>query len=640
MLVKLSFSETFDNLYKEFLGYEQGEQLLKLEGIHPDQLDMGGMSYRYFTEELTEITVDNNANSNEDNCYNNYQAEITKGLHKLHGYYLLHKYAEERYGTSHADYMIQSIWQGDIYFHDATKIQIPYCYAYSTLNIMLEGRPYGQLKSVPPKRSDSFIAEVIETTMDLSQEFAGAIAIGDLIVNLCYYLKREFVHGFSKGDGRYNYVFTDTEIAYINNLFQKFIHVVNNKFRLGSESPFTNISIFDRDKLELLFGDYVYPDGSKPDFDYIMEVQKIFMEFFSKGNNGIPYRFPVVTVNLSKDKDTKPVDVELAKFTAKCNMELGAFNIYATDGTKVASCCRLVNDYERMGARQDSFGNGGLNIGSHRVVTVNLPRIAILSDGNIKQFYENLDESLLLSAEALLVHREEILKRRINSGFLKFFDPKQIGWFELDNMFSTIGITGVYEMCRYLGIDIKSEEGVSFVKEVLEHIEQFAQKCSEESSYSFNVEEIPAEGTAIKLAKKDNLLFDTKCSLYSNQYIPLALDVPYIQRIKLAGEFMSTLSGGGILHLNVKDKITNPEIMYELICKCIENGAEHFAINFGFNKCTNGHITIGGTSMKTCPHCGEPITDTMTRVVGFMTWISSWSPERAEDGRKRVFNHV
>lgn len=113
------------------------------------------------------------------------------------------RYSKKSFGTRRANELISAIWRGELYFHDASGhgVQVPYCFAYSTANLMVEGRPYGQLHSTPPRRSDSFVAQVIETTMDLSQEFVGAVAPGDFIVNLCWYLKRE---GIDPGceDGR------------------------------------------------------------------------------------------------------------------------------------------------------------------------------------------------------------------------------------------------------------------------------------------------------------------------------------------------------------------------------------------------------------------------------------------------------
>ena len=645
MKIDLTFSENFDRLYNSYMQYPVGQQLLRLEGIHPDQLDVGKMSHKYFTDEACNFTVDANANTNEEYSYNNYFAEIVKGVHKIEGYYLLHRYAEKRFGTDYADKLMDAIVTGDLYFHDPTKIQVPYCYAYSTAFIMLFGRPYGQLQSVPPQRSDSFMAEVIETTMDLSQEFAGAIAMGDLIVNLCYYLKKE---GYGS-NGEFNVM----ERKYIVNQFQKFVHVMNNKFRLAGESPFTNISIFDRAKLKVLFGDYMYPDGSAVDFDYVLAVQEIFMDFFSKGDpsTGLPYRFPVVTINFDKDENNEPLDKEFAKKAAHYNRKLGCFNIYPTNGTKVASCCRLSNDFDRMEARQDSFGNGGLNIGSHRVVTVNLPRLALRTQEATECtgisakdredcFFDLLDEQLVMAKDLLQVHREEILRRRIERGFLKFFDPNQVGWFSLDNMFSTIGINGMYECCCYMGYDIKTEEGKDFIGRVLQHIEDYSRKASKETGHSFNVEEIPAENTGAKLAAKDNLLYGTDCSLYSNQFIPLMADVSVLERLTWEGKFMHMLSGGAITHINVLSQIDSDEKMYKLMMLAMHKGVEHFAVNYGFNECPEGHISIGGNQLETCPVCGEPITDHYSRVVGFFTKVSKWSPNRKEEWKLRSFKEV
>ena len=91
MIIGLTFSKTFDRWYESFRAVPVGEKLLKLEGIHPEQLDVGNMSHKYFTDEVCNMSVDANANSNEENSYNNYFAEITKGLHKIEGYYLLHR---------------------------------------------------------------------------------------------------------------------------------------------------------------------------------------------------------------------------------------------------------------------------------------------------------------------------------------------------------------------------------------------------------------------------------------------------------------------------------------------------------------------------------------------------------------------
>lgn len=616
MQINLTFEPEFDNLYNNYNLTPERSELLHLEGISRPKLDVGAMSHDYFTKKLSDVTVDQNANANEEASPHNYSAEVVKGVMKLEGYYLLWRYAKRRYGLRIANKLIRAIWDGDLYFHDPTGIQSPYCWAFSTNILMLEGRPYGQLHSLPPKRADSFIAQVIECTMDLSQQFVGAVAPSDVLINYAWYAKNE-----NKSDKD------------IVNDLQKMVHVFNNKFRVSGQSPFTNISLFDRHNLSIVWEDYRYPDGTPVDIEYVMRVQKLFGEWFAEGDpaSGLPYRFPVISANLGVDDNNKPVDEDFLDWLSEVNRGKGVFNIYANDGTKIASCCRLSNSFERMRYRADTFGSGGLNIGSHRVVTVNLPKLGLLASGDQDLFFNLLDNRLEKAKKLLLVHREELLQRRITrgNGFLQFFEP--LKWFNLEHLFSTIGIVGVYEANYFMGYDIRSEKGVEFTTKLLKHIENRLEEFSTETGHSFNCEEIPAESTAVTLAKKDKIYFedDQLFELYSNQYIPLIAEASMLERIKLTGKFMNLLSGGGILHLNMSDQIHTKDQMKKLIMVSIENGVEHFAVNYGFANCEDGHVSIAGNA-TTCPICGKPIVDYLTRVIGYFTKVSSWNNIRRE----------
>jgi len=622
MRIHQTFDEEFDKLYNTYC--RKYTELMKCEGIDRSQLDIGVMSKRYFTEDLTDVTIDTNANADEDRCPNNYSAEITKGIMKLEGYYLLWHYAQKRFGLERANELIEAVWKGDVYFHDMTgpSLQCPYCYAFSTNILMQEGRPYGQLYSLPPKRADSFMAQCAETLMDASQEFSGAIAPADILVNYAYYAQK---------DGLSDYV--------IQNDFQKFVHILNNKFRVSGQSPFTNISLFDRKNLEKVFEHYTYPDGSKIDIEYVIKIEKIFGDWFSKGNpdTGLPYRFPIATLNISKNENGEILDQDFLNWSSKVNLDTGCFNIYINSGTKVASCCRLINSAERMKYRADTFGNGGLSIGSARVVTINLPRIAQKSS-NISEFMNNLHETCDIARDLLLVHRYEILQRRISQKFLKFFNP--LKWFALDQLFCTIGIIGVYEANRFMGLDINSPAGIEFTKEILNNIERHAIEYSNNNKCSFNVEEIPGESVAIKFCQKDNIMFGPNefgFKMYSNQYIPLIENALIPERIQLTGQFQDILSGGGILHINIQDRIKTPSDMKHLIEYAVKNGVSHFAVNYGFGKCENSHTTVCGNS-NTCSICGASITDHYTRIVGYFTHVDSWNSVRREyEFPKRVF---
>jgi len=371
-----------------------------------------------------------------------------------------------------------------------------------------------------------------------------------------------------------------------------------------------------------------------------MHVQKIFCEWFSRGDpvSGVNYRFPVCTVNIFCDEEKNIIDQEFLGFISEINCRAGSFNIYVNSGEKIASCCRLTNDHSRMKARCDSFSNGGLNIGSLRVVTINLPRVALKAEQNQDVFYKNLTLQLEACRDLLQVHREEIMRRRVKQGFLRFFKP--LNWLTLDRFFSTIGIIGVYEMCYLMGMDIKTPEGCAFVKEVLTFIENFAMKTSEETGNSFNVEEIPGESAAVKFVEKDKILFGEEkvpFSLYSNQYLPLIADATLPERIKISGKFQDILSGGGILHLNISEQIKDPAVMKKLIEYSVQSGVSHLAVNYGIGKCENGHTSICGNSIK-CPVCDSKIVKWMTRIVGYFVWTDSWNRTRREfEFPRRVF---
>jgi ribonucleoside-triphosphate reductase len=624
--VENTFSEPFDDWYNNLNQSEKTRSLLDIEGISRRCLDVGDMSHAYFTKRFTDVTIDSNANSGEEISPNNYGAEIVKGIQKLEGFYLLHRYATKRFGEDKAANLLNSIVKGDIYFHDSSGVGIQevYCTSVSTMPIMTEGRPYGPLHSLPPKRADSFMAQCIEFCMDLSQQFAGAVALADLFINYAWYAKNE---GLSD--------------SVIINDCQKFVHVTNNTFRVGSQSPFSNLSIFDMPNLKKVFEHHVYPDGTHVDFEYVMHIQKLFAEWFAKGDpsSGLPYRFPVVTMNIYCDENKNIVDKEFLDFVAKVNTEKGCFNIYVNSGEKIASCCRLVNDRERMQFKVDTFGNGGMNLGSHRVVTINLPRIAIRANGDKEKFTKLLQERLEDVRDLLLIHRENIVKKRIESGFLKFFNP--LKWLNLNRYFSTIGIIGIHEMNYFMGFDIRSEEGTKFTVDTLNYIEDFAKKTSVENKYSYNVEEIPGESVASKLCQKDKVVFGDDAvpfELYSNQYIPLTEDVPLPERIITTGKFMEILSGGGILHLNVKERITDFEVMKKLILYSVKNGVSHLAVNYGFGTCADGHTSVCGNS-NICPICSKPIVDFVTRVIGYFSHVSNWGKTRREyEFPRRIFN--
>ena len=127
-----------------------------------------------------------------------------------------------------------------------------------------------------------------------------------------------------------------------------------------------------------------------------------------------------------------------------------------------------------------------------------------------------------------------------------------------------------------------------------------------------------------------------KYPIYSNQFIPLWVDCDIIERIQLDGEFSRSLTGGGITHLNVGEKLTSVDQMKKLIEYSVKSGCEHFAVNYNFAKCRKGHISIAGPSLL-CSLCGDGIVDNYTRIVGYFTPVSAWNKGRRAEHEKRVF---
>lgn len=642
MNIGLTLLPGFEELYNKFAHDEKLVKYLELDGIAPHHLDIGLLNEEFFNSKLADCNTDSNSNMNDNYSPSTYRTHMQSGQMKLFGYHMLWYYAEKRYGREFADKAISMIWNGGIYFHDAhgVKIQMPYCWAFSLDKLVFDGRPYGSSPNTPPKHRRSFISQIDKLISDLSKQFAGATAPSDFLLWYSYYCKLESLD-----------LNDPATVKDIVNDFQSLVCLFNEPSRAEGESPFVNIGLYDRIGLVSLFDHIMFPNFEKPDYEYIMQLQRIFAEWFAEGDplTGFPYRFPVVTMNLTTDDHNDFADKETAEWFSKVNRTKANFNVHFGDKAKLAMCCRYENDLNDMGVSPDSFGNGGVNIGSHRVVTPNIARIAksAMDECGVhyaeEVFYERLDEVLDVCHKLLIVHRYDILKKRINRNpdYLMFFG--RLKWFSLDSMFSTFGITGINEVCEYMGYDITSDDGTDFALDMLSHIKKYTRDLKKQYGVSFNMEEIPGEQACVTIASKDRLFFedDTLTKLYSNQYIPLTKPVDIFTRLELAGRFMGVVSGGGIVHVNVESQLDTDEKMYEVMKYAAKCGVNHMAICHRFGKCVNGHTNIVGTHGNKCPECGEEIYWTRCRVIGYYSDEQNWHKVRREiDAPNRFYSEV
>lgn len=648
MKIGMSLVKEFEDLYNSYADSdnEDKRKILEIEGISRRHLDIGIQSEDFFKYKLSDISSDSNSNYMENINPTVYRTHTTNGQMKLLGYHMLWYYAKKRYGLEWANKAISMIWDGDFYFHDAhgLRIQMPYCWAFSLDKLVFEGRPYGSSPNIPPKHKKSFLSQVDKLISDLSKQFAGATAPSDLFLWYSWYLTK-WLKEESSARSRDWVAHKELIKEEIIQDMQGLVCLFNEPGRAEGEPPFTNISIYDPIGLKNLFGHIIFPDHTKPDFDFIMFIQKTFCEWFSHGDpiTGFPYRFPVVTINMTVDYHHDIMNKEFGKWVAHVDRRMGNFNLHFGSKSKIAMCCRYENDLNDMDLSPDSFGNGGVNIGSHRVVTPNFVRAAIKSNGNMNKFIDYCDELIDIAGKLLHIHRVDILQKRIERtpNYLQFFGS--VGWFSLDNMFSTIGLTGVYEVCKYMGFDIVDDDGTEFTIDFMSYLSDKITELRDEYECTFNIEEIPGEQACVTLVNKDHIMVNSdniinsdvrdefmNCKLYSNQYIPLISKADIVTRLDLSGRFMNIITGGGIAHINCEGQIDTDEKMYEIIKFGAKSGVPHFAICYRFGKCNEHPAVIVGQNKTKCPVCGKPITHTRARVIGYFSDEHNWNPVRQE----------
>lgn len=643
--------KTLASALKKKYGFTNGElkeltsKILKIHGLEASNFDALSSFAKILESRVNDVSIDDNSNKNEKTIagVNN---EITAAFRKLVGYHMLYGVMKDLYGQAEAKVLSGDLYDFSLGLSDSTNILIPYCWALDASKIVLEGRKFGQLPSAPVHRVDSYISALDETTHQMSSHLAGAIAVGTFFLDIAHILIYKQRVPFEK-------IKTDAVMRkHIENCFQTFVHSVNHLSRNGVESPFTNISLFDRVKLKGLVGPENYGwyfankkevalDNGLEDkmsaeqwqefvINYIIELQEIYAKFHEKGdplNNGIPYRFPVTTMNISKDDDDKILDEKFFDFV--CQRDITRFNIFTSKGTKVASCCRLINDAELldMGSSVNSFGGSTVSMGSHRVVTINFARIAYEAN-SMEDFYHILDKRIRGAAKVLKAHK--VLIGKMEEKGLEPFITR--GWIRMDRLFSTFGILGVVEAKKILETKFADqiEDGQDVMKDYLVYLNKHSQEYAKELGLFSNIEQIPGESYAVRLATVDNLIFDEDiidAPLYANQFVPLWEDATIWEKLEADGKYNQLLTGGGIVHAQLGSK-TTPSQNRKIIEYAIKCGCEHFVLNSVYSKCPKCGA-VYDHKVASCSKCGHnEHMEYFTRVVGFFVPVDCWNPTR------------
>ena len=634
-----SYDEGFCSLLERLRSAYPAE-LFRLEGIHPDQLDINAVSRDYFKTSdrkgsaTADHSIDPNANvSGRDVITFNY--EVPKSLMKLNSLYNLWKTMKELYGRDDADQAIEYEINGTLYINDVWDIGRPYCFNYSTYDIALEGLNMGgRLTIDPPKSLNAFLRQVEQFTVYAANSTLGATGLADLLIVVSRYVDDILTTGYDHHVkiGKAPRVWT-----YVKESLTSLIYTLNWEFR-GNQSPFTNVSVYDRLFLEQLVPSYLI-GGTAPDIETVKKVQDLFLDAYNETLARTPITFPVVTACFSagqgSDGGGRTIqDKAFLKKIARHNLKYGFINIYCGESSTLSSCCRLRSSISDLGY-SNTFGAGSTKIGSLGVVTLNLPRLARTAEGSFPAFLGLLRQSTG-TASRINHAKRTFIKDRIERGSLPLYT---LGFMDLSRQYSTCGFTGLHEAMSILGFDMLTEEGLQAAEDTLTVINETNAKLSKLLGTPHNMEQVPAESSAVKLAKKDALLGlnPEGIPLYSNQFLPLWEEgADLLDRIRVQGRLDGHCTGGAICHLNVATAITDPAVMEALIHHAAESGAVYFAVNYQINRCAQGHMTGGRDDA--CPVCGAPVIDTFTRVVGFLTNTKHWNKTRREhDWPERTF---
>lgn len=536
-----------------------------------------------------------------------------------------------------ANQWLEEEWTKALYMHDAdTSTFKPYCYAYDLKRLAEEGLFFIEnFNHKPAQHLGTFVDFVKEYINYNSNRTSGACGLPNLIPYMYYFWKKDV-------DSDY---YTETPEKYAKQHIQRFIYAINQPcVRDGMESAFTNTSIFDKPYLEALFGGAEFPDGSFmiDELDGIMQFQIWFMETMSEIRSQNMFTFPVNTISLLK-KNGKFEDEVFAKWASKHNMKWADSNLFVDDSvTSLSNCCRLKSNIDNLGYF-NSIGGSSLRVGSTKVSTINLARIALETKSE-DEYLNRLEELLWLDLKALHVVRT-IIERNIAKGLLPNYCD---GLIDINTQYNTVGVIGIYEALKSfgytyvdkLGNTFYKQEAYDFGKKIFELIHRIKGEFQSEQSYMINVEAIPGESAAAKMLSADKILFSNKVvddlPLYGNQFIPLGIKTTLQERIKIASIFDNYCNGGSILHVNIDASFTNEEQAWNMLNYITDKGVTYFAFTTKINVCKDNHAFFGSK----CPECGKNVYTTFSRIVGFYVPVTAYSQCRKDEWHLREWENV
>jgi len=542
---------------------------------------------------------------------------------------------KELYGKELADKYIEMLTNHFIYKNDETSLA-NYCASITMYPWLIGGTTSIGGNSTVPTNLKSFCGGFVNMVFMVSSMLSGACATPEFLMYMNYFVQLEYGKDYYKEADKVVDLSNKhrTLDKMITDCFEQIVYSINQPTGARNfQAVFWNISYYDKYYFESLFQNFVFPDGSAPDWDSLNWLQKRFMLWFNKERTRSVLTFPVETMALLT-KDGEPLDKEYGDFTAKMYSEGHSFFTYLSDNAdSLSSCCRLRNEIQDNEFSY-TLGAGGVSTGSKSVLTINLNR-CVQQAAKTGKFYMFFLEEVVDLVHKVQIAYNENLKEFYNKGMLPLFSS---GYINMKRQYLTIGINGLVEAAEFLGIEINDNpKYLAFVQDVLGLIEKYNKKYRTDE-LMFNCEMIPAENVGVKHAKwdkEDGFVVPRDCY---NSYFYLVEDTSMniLDRFKVHGrEYIKHLTGGSALHMNLEEHLSKEQYA-QLLKVAATEGCNYFTFNIPNTIC-NDCGTIDKRYLKECPHCHSKNVDYLTRVIGYMKRVSNFSAARQVEANKRYY---
>ena len=612
----------------------------------------------------TMSNTDGNANTSAKNVAT-LEPEVFKDDFRTIQRYRMKRKLKQMYPEVAYDYE-RDIEGHEIYVHDeaSTPTLKQYCMAVSLYPLMLEG--CGVLdKTTPSEPNDlqSFSGQLVNSIFTLSAQCKGAVAVGSYFIALNYYIIAEY------GEKWYEHlddIVTSSNCKksrtmrnMIEKAFKQFVCGINQPAgNRGYQSPFTNISYYDHTYFSSLFGTFYYPDGTQPEWEAVDALQRLFMNWFNQWRLRQLVAFPVETMAMVYDPKTGDIiDKDYKDLTAEMYAKGHSFFTYISDSAdSLASCCRLRNELAENTFSPTS-GMTGIKTGSANVITLNVNRIIQNYFGPCK--HEEVVEKKLWSDS---VNRSEFVKyltsilERVYKYHIAYktmlyeweskgaYASSNGGFINIKDLYSTIGINGLNEAARFLGLEVSNNpEYIQFLQLVLGTIKEQNKKHSihdKKRPFLFNSECVPAEslgGKNYRWDKSDGYWVPEDENLYNSYFYNAHDNTSVLDKFILHGrQTASYCDGGSALHCNLQDHLSKEQYL-KLIDFAVSQGTNYFTFNIPNSQCDDCHF-ITKHPIKVCPKCGGSHITQYTRIIGYLRPITAFGSDRKIEAKERTYS--